>query len=227
MKQTVPLCPAQTSGSLSHPPRSSSESICVGQLEVQSVWEWGLCQQAPGRCLSPLPPFTRWPAQWTNTNGITAPLFHCSQHTTSLYSARERGGYSASLGRGREKVTGTFYSVAISLFDDLTSFELCLIVLCSLRVGLWRDAMIIPEVMNISIYPCVYSLYSTCAGFLKLFAKKKTVCSDVKAHCVSWKTQDGDFGLRSRKRLLNLAPCWVRCTHMLFYHRDTRLHQTL
>jgi len=87
----VSLCPAQTSQSLNHPLRSSSESICAGQSEVQSVLEWGLCQHAPGRCLHPhTSKLTRWPAQWTSANGILDPLFHCSQHTSS-FSVRGGG----------------------------------------------------------------------------------------------------------------------------------------
>lgn len=86
--QTIPLCSTQTSALLNHPPRSRSKSICAGQLEVQTVWEWGFCDYAPRQRLQPpaCSTFTRWPTQWTCTNGISASRLCCLLQTVDRCS---------------------------------------------------------------------------------------------------------------------------------------------
>lgn len=101
-KQTGPLCPAQTARLLNHPLRSSSESICAGQLEVQSVWEWGLCQQSPGAASVPPP---RSHAGQPNEPALTGFQPHCSTaHNTAAHTPQEtERGYSASHRRDTQR----------------------------------------------------------------------------------------------------------------------------
>ena len=146
----MPLCPAQTSGPLNHPLRSSSESICVGQLpSTVCVREWGLCQHCP-RAVSVAPPssFTRWPTRWTNTNGITASLFHCSQHT-SPYTERGRErkrGVTVPATDRTERVNGTLYNMDIFQFADLMIHR-CVIFFLTVSTGTGSSRQLIPNRM--------------------------------------------------------------------------------
>lgn len=103
VKQTEALCPAQTSGSLSHPPRSWSESICVGQCTGLSVRVGPLSRGPRGGVCPPPPPCPR-----SHTGQPNEPTLMGLQPHCSTAHSGERG-YSARLGQGRERVNGTFH----------------------------------------------------------------------------------------------------------------------
>lgn len=89
----------------------------------------GPLSAGPGALSTPssTPTFTRWPAQWTNTNGITAPLFQCTQHTDhTLQKERERGGRlwcQPRTAQHERELMGpsTLHNMALFWFADLLS----------------------------------------------------------------------------------------------------------
>lgn len=119
------MCPAQTSGSLNHPLRSSSESICVGQLVVQCVCVRVGPLSACPRAVSAHSP--RSHAGQPSEPTLTGLQPHCSTaHNTPGHTLQEREGeresgvYSASLRQDRELMGHfTLYNMAIFQLADL------------------------------------------------------------------------------------------------------------
>lgn len=115
------------------------ECMRVGPLSAEP--RGGVCTPTP---------FTRRPAQWTSTNGISASLFHRSQHTGS-YTARDREGLQCQPQTGHtEEVNGTFHSVTIFQRADLMSYEL-LQFQWSQGADIWYEALLIHRLLVLEL----------------------------------------------------------------------------
>lgn len=144
----MPLCPAQTSGPLNHPLRSSSESICVGQLPgTVCVREWGLCQHCP-RAVSVAPPPPRSHAGRPDEPTLMGLRPHCSTaHNTPAHTLRERErkrGVTVPATDRTERVNRTLYNMDIFQFADLMIHRS---VILTVSTGTGRSRQLIPNRM--------------------------------------------------------------------------------